>query len=63
MLKVTLTPGSAYNIDFIHLIEQELDKALKPIGFVRTKSSKGETVTFDYYQFGIAIDQEKERIG
>ena len=59
-LIVTLPRGDMYNINLIHLIEQTLNKALDPIGFTLTGTTKGKEVVLKFHQFGIAIDREEQ---
>ena len=59
-LIVTLPRGDMYNINLIHLIEQALNKALDPIGFTLTGTTKGKEVVLKFHQFGIAIDREEQ---
>lgn len=56
-LIATLPHGDQFNIDFIHQIEQEIDKVLIPLGFSRTGTHKGEEVTMNYRQFGVATGE------
>lgn len=52
---MTITLDGECNIDLIHQIEQNLDKALVSVGFARTETNEGESVTIRYYQFGKAM--------
>lgn len=53
---VTINHGlDEYDIGFIQQIERGIDKALAPIGFTRSTSSKsGDKCEFVYYQFAFA---------
>jgi hypothetical protein len=57
-LIVTIPYGLQYSADFVHLIEQELDKVLVRIGFTRTETTKGEDIVIKYHQFGKAVDSD-----
>jgi len=58
-LIVTIPNGNNYHIDFIHMIEQAIDKALVPCGFARTGGSHGDEVVIKYYQFARHLNAEE----
>jgi hypothetical protein len=54
---VTINHGlDEYEIGFIQQIEAQIDKALAPVGFSRSLTSKGgDKVELTYYRFGFTV--------
>jgi len=47
-----------YDIEFVQQIERHIDKALAPIGFTRSKTTKGDKIELVYWQFGFARKED-----
>lgn len=48
-----------YDIEFIQQIERHIDKALAPLGFTRSGTTKAEKTELVYWQFGAALKETR----
>ncbi len=58
VVRINHTTPEDYPIEFVQQIEKEIDKALSPLGFSRSKTGKlTDAVEMTYFQFGVATGE------